>query len=163
MIDSVFFYSMIVFSVSLIWAFLSIWIRQRFIGQKQFTQWQAEIDEWNKEKRRAEVIGDKKMLARLKRREKRIMQIQSKLFKRQTAAIFLNMGIFLGIWQILIFYFGNKPVAYLPFSIPLLTGPPPNPLNFFYWYGVCSFLSMTIASKVLGVPMGMTSKPQRKQ
>jgi uncharacterized membrane protein (DUF106 family) len=163
MVDSVFFYAVIVFSVSLLMAFLSIWIRQKFISHEQFMQWQAEIREWNEEKKRAATIGDKKLLAKLKRREKRIMQIQSKLFKRQTVTLLLNMGMFIGVWQILIFYFGNKAVAYLPFSIPFLTGPPPLPISLFYWYIICSFLSTTIASRVLGVPMALTARPRTEQ
>jgi uncharacterized membrane protein (DUF106 family) len=161
--DSVFFYAVTVFSVSLLMAFMSIWIRQKFISQEQFMQWQAEIREWNEEKKRAATIGDKKLLAKLKRREKRILQIQSKLFKKQTITLVLNMGMFLGVWQILIFYFGNKVVAYLPFSVPFLTGPPPIPINLFYWYIICSFLSTTIASRIMGVPMTLTGKPQTGQ
>jgi len=162
MIDSVFFYAIEVFLVSLLMAFTSIWIRQKFINQEQLQQWQAEIKEWNEEKKRAATIGDKKLLAKLKRREKRILQIQSVIFKKQTITLVLNMGIFIGIWQILIFYLGNKTVAYLPFSIPFLTGPPPYPLSLFYWYIVCSFLSTTIASRVLGVPMGLSPTQQTK-
>jgi len=162
MINSVFFYAMIVFSTSLLMAFLMIWIRQRFINWEQFMRWQAEIKAWNEEKKRAVKIGDKKLLARLKRQEKRILQIQSKMFKSQTITLILNMVMFIGIWQVLIFYLGNKTVAYLPFSIPFLTGPPPYPLNLFYWYILCSFLSNTIASRVLGVPMGLGSQQQTK-
>jgi len=162
MIDSVFFYAISVFLISLLMAFISLWIRQRFVSQEQFMEWQAEIKAWNEEKSRAAKTGDKKLLARLKRREKRILQIQSKLFKKQTITMFLNLGIFFGVWQILIFYLGNKTVAYLPFSIPFLTGPPPYPLNLFYWYIICSFLSTNIASRILGVPMGLGTQPQTK-
>ena len=163
MFDSVFFYAVSVFMVSLLMAFASIWIRQKFISQEQFMRWQAEIREWNEEKKRAATIGDKKLLAKLKRREKRIMQIQSQLFKKQTVTLVLNMGMFIGVWQILIFYFGNKAVAYLPFMIPFLTGSPPIPINLFYWYIICSFLSTTIASRVLGVPMTLTGSSQAQQ
>ena len=162
MIDSVFFYAVSVFLVSLSMAFLSIGIRQKLISQEQLMEWQAEINAWNEEKKRAAKIGDKKMLARLRRREKRILQIQSKMFKKQTITLLLNMSIFIGIWQILIFYLGNKAVAYLPFSIPFITGPPPYPLNLFYWYIICSFLSTNIASRVLGVSMGLGAQPQAK-
>ena len=162
-IDSVFFYSMAVFLTSLLMAFLSIWIRQRFMNQEELMQWQKEVKIWNEEKQRATKLGDKKLLAKLKRREKRILQIQSKMLKRQTVTLVLNMGMFIGVWQILIFYLGNKTVAYLPFSIPLLTGPPPYPINLFYWYIICSFLSTTIASRILGVPMGLGTQPQTKQ
>jgi len=162
MIDSVFFYAMMVFLTSLLMSFLSIWIRQRFMSQEQVMQWQKEIKIWNEEKKRATKLGDKKLLARLKRREKRILQIQSMMLKRQTVTLLLNMGMFIGVWQILIFYLGNKTVAYLPFSIPFVTGPPPYPMNLFYWYIICSFLSTTIASRVLGVPMGFGTQPQTK-
>jgi len=162
MIDSAFFYAIVIFLTSLLMSFLSLWIRQRFVSQEQLMEWQAEIKAWNEEKRRAAKIGDKKLLAKLKRREKRILQIQSKMFKSQTITLVLNMGMFIGVWQILIFYLGNKTVAYLPFSIPFLTGPPPYPISLFYWYIICSFLSTTIASRVLGVPMSFGTQLQTK-
>jgi len=160
--DYIFVYAISVFIVSLLMSFTSILIRQKFISQEQFMQWQAEIKAWNEEKNRAAKLGDKKLLAKLKRREKRILQIQSKIFKKQTVTLVLNMAIFIGVWQILIFYLGNKAVAYLPFSIPFLTGPPPYPLNLFYWYIICSFFSANIASRILGVPMGLGTQPQTK-
>ena len=112
-IDSVFFYSMAVFLTSLLMAFLSILIRQRFMNQEELMQWQKEVKIWNEEKQRATKLGDKKLLAKLKRREKRILQIQSKMLKRQTVTLVLNMGMFIGVWQILILYLGNKTAVAL--------------------------------------------------
>jgi len=162
MVDSVFLYAMAVFLTSLLMSFASMWIRQKFVSQEQLIEWQAEVKSWNEEKKRAEKIGDKKLLAKLKRREKRILQIQSKMFKSQTVTLLLNMGMFIGMWQILMFYLGDKTVAYLPFSIPFLTGPPPFPMNLFYWYIICSFLSTTIVSRILGIPMSFGTQPQTK-
>ncbi len=163
MTDSVFFYAISIFLVSLLMSFVSIWLRQKLMDPEEFMQWQEEIRAWNEEKKRALTIGDKKLLARLKRREKRILQVQSKIFKKQMSTLLLNMGMVIGVWQILVFYFGNKAVAYLPFSIPLLTGPPPQPLNLFFWYLICSFLSTAVVSRILGVPMGLGTKPQTEQ
>ena len=162
MFDSVFFYAISVFLISLAMALISLWTRQKLLSQEQLMEWQAEISAWKEEKERATKIGDKKLLAKLKRREKRILQIQSKMFKKQTISIVINMAMFLGVWQILIFYLGNKTVAYLPFSIPFLTGPPPFPLNLFFWYIICSFISTTLASRILGIPMGLGTQQQRK-
>jgi len=162
MLDSVFFYAISVFLVSLSISFISIWIRQKLINQKQFAEWQAEIKAWNEEKSRAAKLGDKKILARLKRREKRILQIQSKMFKKQMVIMFLNMAMFISVWQILIFYLGNKSVAYLPFAIPFLTSSPPYTLNLFYWYIICSFFSSSLVSRILGVPMSLGTQMQTK-
>ena len=163
MLDSVFLYAISVFFVSLLMTFVSILIRQKLIDQEQFMQWQAEIKTWNEEKNRATKLGDKKLLARLKRREKRILQIQSKMFKKQTIILALNMAIFVGVWQILIFYLGNKVVAYLPFAIPFITDSPPYPLNLFFWYIICSFFSTSFVSRILGVPMSLSGQMQTKQ
>jgi len=162
MLDSVFFYAISVFLVSLLMSFLSIGIRQKLINQEQFMQWQAEIKAWNEEKSMAAKTGDKKLLARLKRREKRILQIQSKMFKKQMIILILNMAMFIGVWQILIFYLGDKSVAYLPFAIPFVPGAPPYPLSLFYWYIVCSFFSTSLVSRVLGVPMSFGTQLQTK-
>ena len=153
MAEPIFLYSIVVFASSFAIAMASMTINQKLLNQEQVLEWRREIDLWNEEKKRAEKLGDKKLLAKLKRREKRILQIQSKMLKRQIIILFLNMALFLGIWQILIFYLGNKPVAYLPFRIPFIPEPSQHTLNLFYWYIICSFMSTIIASRILHVPL----------
>ena len=162
MVDNVFMYAVVVFLTSLAISFVSMGIQQRVISREQIIEWQKEINAWNEEKKIATKLGDKKLLAKLKRREKRILQIQSKMFKKQMTVFLLNLIIFIGVWQVLIFYLGNKTVAYLPFSIPFITGSPPYPLNLFYWYVICSMTSTTIVSRILGVPMGFGVQTQTK-
>ena len=153
MAESIFLYSVVVFASSFVIAMASMMINQKLLNQEQVLEWRREINLWNEEKKRAEKLGDKKLLAKLKRREKRILQVQSKMLKRQIIILFLNMALFLGIWQILIFYLGNKPVAYLPFRIPFISGLSQPTLNLFYWYIICSFMSTIIASRILHVPL----------
>ena len=153
MAESIFLYSVVVFASSFVIAMASMMINQKLLNQEQVLEWRREINLWNEEKKRAEKLGDKKLLAKLKRREKRILQIQSRMLKRQVIILSLNMALFLGIWQILIFYLGNKPVAYLPFRIPFISGPSQNTLNLFYWYIICSFMSTIIASRILHVSL----------
>jgi len=162
MIDNVFIYSIAVFLTSLAISFISIGIQQRIISREQISEWQREINAWNEERKIAAKLGDKKLLAKLKRREKRILQIQSKMFKKQMTVFLINLTVFIGVWQVLIFYLGNKTVAYLPFSIPFIIGSPPYPLNLFYWYVICSMTSTTIVSRILGVPMGFGVQTRTK-
>jgi len=160
--DSIFFYAVSVFLTSFVMSFISFWTRQKLLSQEQLMEWQAEIKAWKEEMERATKTGDKKLLARLRRREKRILQIQAKMSKKQMISMILNFAMFLGVWQILGFYLGNKTVAYLPFSIPFLTGPPPFPLDLFLWYFICSFVSAALVSRILGIPMGLGTQLQKK-
>ncbi|RJS85857.1 DUF106 domain-containing protein [Candidatus Bathyarchaeota archaeon] len=160
MTDSVFLYSIAVFAASFVIAMISMIINQRLLNQEQVLEWRREINLWNEEKKRSEKLGDKKLLAKLKRREKRILQIQSRMLKKQMIILFLNMALFWGIWQILVFYLGNKPVAYLPFCIPFISGTSQYTLNLFYWYIVCSLMSTIIASRILRVPL-TSSLPEK--
>ena len=160
MAESIFLYSVVVFASSFVIAMASMMINQKLLSQEQVLEWRREINLWNEEKKRAEKLGDKKLLAKLKRREKRILQIQSRMLKKQMIILFLNMALFWGIWQILVFYLGNKPVAYLPFCIPFISGTSQYALNLFHWYIMCSLMSTIIASRILHVPLA-SSLPEK--
>jgi len=165
MFDSVIVNGLTVFSVAFIMALFSILLRRKFVNQEQFQEWQQEVKRWNANKEQARKTGDKKLLAKLKKQEKRINQIQSKMMKGQSLTMFINMGIFFGVWQVLIFYFADKTVAYIPFSIPFLDVQPPYPLPFLVggwplWYIICSFFSSMLLQRLFGISMSMTMQPQ---
>jgi len=149
-----------IFGISFLMSLTTMMLSRKFIDQEKAAKWREEIKKWNEDKERAKKTGDRKLASKLKRQEKRITQIQSKMAKGQMMSMFANMGLFFLVWQALIFFYGNTTVAYVPFSIPFLTDQPHFPLSFFYWYIVCSFLSSSILSRIFGVPMGMGMQPQ---
>jgi uncharacterized membrane protein (DUF106 family) len=116
---------------------------------------QQEFKNWNEEKARAKKIGNKKLQAQLKKKEKMMMQKQSKMLKGQMVSMFATIGIFYIMYYGLNFIFGANTVAYLPFSIPFVLDIPALPLSFFYWYLICSFLASSIISRILGVGVGL--------
>jgi len=163
MFNSVFFDAVSVFCVSFVMSLTSVLLRKRFVDQEQFAEWQSEIRAWNEEKNRATKTGDKKLMARLRRQEKRILQIQKKMFKGQMLSLVINVAALIVVWQLLVFYIADRTVAYLPFSIPFVIGPAPVPLTLFPWYIVCSYLSTTLVSRILGVQTGFGMQQQAKE
>jgi len=57
---------------------------------------------------------------------------------------------FILIWQLLIGFYGNTTVAYIPWIDGLWEMP------LFWWYLLCSFTFGTLISKALGITMGAT-------
>jgi len=143
-----------VLAIAFVMSLSSTLINRRFIDREKAAKWQQEFKEWKAGMDRAKKEGDKKLQAKLKRQEKRIMQVQTKMFRGQILAMFFTLGLFYGMWQLLIFTVGNAPVAYLPFSIPFVAL-----RNFelplFIWYMVCSFFSSTVISRIFGVGIGL--------
>jgi uncharacterized membrane protein (DUF106 family) len=115
--------------------------------------------EWMENRKAAKETGDKKLLKKVQKQEKRVMQLQSQMASmslRQMKVYPITLGIFLLMWllitgRILAWELFTTPfseggiVAYLPWFGDVL------PLDFFYWYLLCSFLFGTIFSRVFGL------------
>lgn len=137
---------------------------------EQLKAWQREIADWTSDLNRARRTGDKKLLKKVQKREKRIKQIQSKvasqsLKRMKTMPIF--MGLFVFVWLLLtgrillpfiasmepLFdapFSGGETVAYLPwFGDPM-------PLTLFLWYMICSMAFGILFSRVFGLTPGAT-------
>ena len=131
---------------------------------EQVSVWEREIGAWKSDLIRAKRAGDKKLLKRLLKREKRIKQLESKVLSQKlgqmkTMPLFmiswiliwtLLTGKFLA-WQFFVTPFsGGGTVAYLPwFNGPL-------PLDLIRWYLLCSFTSGSLFSRVFGRRTGAT-------
>ena len=120
MYNTPFFYSLVVFLVTLGSSLASFLIRLRFVDPKDTAKWQEEMKRYNADKETAKKSGDKKLTAQLRKQEKRINQIQSKMMKGQLITLVVTMVMFFAIWQVLGSYILGKKVAYSPFYIPFL-------------------------------------------
>lgn len=149
------FSALVIFGVSFLMSLATTLMRLKFIDQEEAAKWQEEIKRYNEDKERAKKTRDKKLASKLRKQEKRITQMQSKMLKGQLLSMGGSMGLLLIVWQLLIFFYGAGSVAYVPFGIPFVTGEPPYPIPLFIWYIICSYLSSTIISRILGVQMGM--------
>ncbi|MGD8507213.1 MAG: hypothetical protein PVF15_11205, partial [Candidatus Bathyarchaeota archaeon] len=88
-------------------------------------------------------------LAKVKKKERHILSLQSKMMWQSMKVSLIFMIPFLLIWQVIIASYQGEYaiVAYFPGfgSLPV-----------FYWYLLCSFASGTLIMKALGVSVGAT-------
>jgi uncharacterized membrane protein (DUF106 family) len=160
------FNAVAVFGVSFLMSFAMILIRRRFTNQEQLAQMTEEIKRWNTDKEKAKKTGDKKLTAKLRKQEKRISQLQSKMLKGQLISVITTFALYFGIWPILTYYLGNSIVAYIPFSVPFVEAQPPYALPFLnsgipVWYFICSYFSNSMLQRIFGMSMGLTMQPQK--
>lgn len=123
-------------------------INRKFID-KRILELQREVAMWEAERELAKKTGDKKLMAKVKKQEVRIMQIKAKISMQQTKAFLVTFFPFLLLWWLLILFYGNHPVAYIPLFGEKVAIP------FFFWYLICQFFFNFTLSKIFNVQMGL--------
>jgi uncharacterized membrane protein (DUF106 family) len=117
-----------------------------------------EIADWTKEMRAAQREGDKKRLEKVMKKQKQILQLQSKMTWQQMKVTLIFFIPLIIVWQVLGGFYtttidGNPtsiPIAYLPgvgANLPL----PIFSISLIWWYLLCSMLFGTIFSHVFGI------------
>lgn len=109
-----------------------------------------EVADWNTELRKAQKDGDKKTVEKLMKKQKQILQLQSKMMWQSMKVTIIFFVPLIIVWQFLGASFYGRDIAFLPGMGPNL------PLPFFslsliWWYLVCSMLFGTIFSHILGI------------
>ncbi|MBS7623620.1 DUF106 domain-containing protein [Candidatus Bathyarchaeota archaeon] len=107
----------------------------------------AEVTAWRKEFDKARKTDDKQLMAKVMKRQKAIMQLQSRAMWDRMKVSFMYLGPFWAIFYILSSFFKDSVVALSPFTFPLLLGPE---LHFVAWYIVCSLAFSLPLSRLLG-------------
>jgi len=94
--------------------------------------------------------GDKKLMAKVKKQEKHVMQLQSKMMWQSMKTSLFMMVPMLLLWYVLLpmLITVDNIVAYLPWLGPTLH------LNVILWYLLCSFLAGIIFNKLFGLGLG---------
>ncbi len=118
-------------------------------NREQLASWRKTISEWQKEFNEARKSGDKKLLEKAMRKQKQVMQIQSKMFTQQMKVTLIFIVPFFLFWTWLNGVYAGKVVAYLPGFGGLVV---------FYWYLICSFAFGALFSHVLGIGTGATGE-----
>ena len=112
-----------------------------------------EISEWNTELRKAQRDGDKKRTEKLMKKQKQIMQLQSKMMWQSMKVMLLFIVPLFLIWQFLGGFYtlpeGPISIAYFPGVGPIL--PFLNIGSLFWWYMLSSFLFGTVFSHLFGL------------
>lgn len=99
---------------------------------------------------KATRAGDKKLMAKVKKQERHIMQLQSKMMWQSMKTSFLWFIPLMLIWYVLLPQVINigDIVAYLPWLSGELE------LTVFIWYLLCSFLAGALFNRLFGLGMG---------
>ena len=158
--------TIIILLVSLAMAFISSLINRRFVPKEhreKLRALQRKIAALKKEKddnrKKAKSTGDKKLLKKVRKQEKQLLQLQSQMASlslRQMKALPITMTAFFLVWLLLtgnilgakLFespFVGTGPVAYLPWISGGME------LNLFLWYLICSFLFGALFSRIFGL------------
>jgi len=113
--------------------------------------WRKEIAEWNSELRQAKKANDKKTVEKLMKKQKQILQLQSKMSWQSMKVTMIFFVPLILIWQFLSATFtATEGIAYFPGIGPTLPIPLFN-TSVIWWYILCSMLFGTIFSHVLGI------------
>jgi len=124
-------------------------------NQDQLRTWRREVAEWTAEFNKARKTGDKKLLAKVKKKQPQITKIQSKMMWQSMKVSFIFMIPFILLWSLFLTptYYNVLAVACIP-NILGSEGGSWLPLPFFWWYLLCSFLFGTLFARILGLAMG---------
>jgi len=127
--------------------FLTTFVNSLFTKKEELATMKREISEWTSDFNKARRSGDKKLLAKVKKQEPHIRQLQSKMMWRSMKVSIIFMIPFFFIWQLLYMHYLNNAVAIFPGF---------GPLPVIWWYLFGSFLFGTLFSRVLGLTMEVT-------
>jgi uncharacterized membrane protein (DUF106 family) len=121
-------------------------------NREQLRDWNKEISQWRTDSMKAARSGDKKLMAKVKKQEQHIMQLQSKMMWQSMKTSFLWFIPLLFIWYLFLSpIFGPlAAVAYLP----SLFGSQSLQLPLFWWYLLSSFMFGILFSRLFGLALG---------
>lgn len=91
--------------------------------------------------------GDQRRISKAQRRQQELMKAQSKMTADRMKITLLTIVPIIIMWQILIRFFKDTTVAYMPFNAPLFG----TELKIGGWYIFCSFATSIIFQRILGL------------
>jgi len=138
-----------ILGLALLLTFITSIVNRLLTNKEQLASWRKELSEWQAELSKARKSGDKKLLDKAMRKQKQIMQIQSKMFSQQMKISLIFIVPFFLFWTWLNGLFAGLTVAYLPGF---------GGLTVFYWYLFCSLAFGTMFSHMLGIGTGATDE-----
>jgi uncharacterized membrane protein (DUF106 family) len=126
-------------------------LTNRFLtNREQLKAWTKEIKEWREDSLKARKTGDKKLLAKVKKQERHVMQLQSKMTLQSMKTSFLWFIPLMIMWYVLLPQI--VPISEIVAYIPWLSGE--FPLSVFLWYLLCSFLASALFTRLFGLGLG---------
>jgi len=133
-------------------------IRRRFTDIEKMKRVQREVREFNAELRRAIMSRDKAKEEKLRKKQKKMSEMQMKMMSENFRTSMYFMLPFLLVWWLLTAIFGYETIiAYSPIPIPLVTREfaltLSSELNFFWWYFLSSITFSGVVAKLLGTSL----------
>jgi len=109
-----------------------------------------EVADWSSQLRKAQKDDDKKTVEKLMKKQKQIMQLQTKMSWQQMKVTLIFLIPLFIIWQFLGAFYYGRSVAYFPGIGPDLPLPIFN-TSLIWWYLLCSMFFGTIFTHLFGV------------
>ena len=139
--------------LALLLTFITSLVNRLLTNKEKMTAWRKETSEWQKEFNEARKSGDKKTLEKVMRKQKQIMQIQSKMFTHQMKISLIFIVPFFLFWTWLNgLYVVVKDGTPTAVAVAFLPGFGLIPV--FYWYLLCSLSFGALFTRLLGLGTG---------
>jgi uncharacterized membrane protein (DUF106 family) len=138
--------------ISSVISFVTSLTNRLLTNREQMKAWNQEIAAWRADSMKATRTGDKKLKTKVDKQQKHIMQMQSKMSWQSMKTTFIWFIPLMLLWVVFLTptYANAGAVAYLPGIVK-----DPWPLPLFWWYLLCSFLSNTLITRLLGMSLGV--------
>jgi uncharacterized membrane protein (DUF106 family) len=126
---------------------LTTLVNRLLTNPEKSKMWRKEVADWNRELRDAQRAKDKKTVDKLMRKQKYIMNLQSKMMWQSMKVSLLFLIPLLLMWSFLGGFYAGRPVAYMPgigsdLPLPVFSN------SLIWWYLLCSMLFGTAFSHV---------------
>jgi uncharacterized membrane protein (DUF106 family) len=148
----------LILGIALVLSLISTTANRFLVDVQRMKSISEEVKAWRSEMDKAKKSNDKKLLAKVTKKQEAMMKLQSKMMWDRMKVSFIFIVPFYIIFIILSRFFGNVYVALSPFTIPMLLAGPASAdwsgateLAYISWYIICSFSISLPLSRLFGV------------
>lgn len=149
--------TLLILAIAAVLSFITSTANRFLVDVKRMKKVMEEVNAWRMQLEKAKKSNDKKLLAKVMKKQEAIMKLQSRAMWDRMKVSLIFLAPFWIIFMLLNRFYATNPVALAPFSIPVLLSGPADPtygarqLLFFSWYIICSFAVSLPLSRLLGV------------
>ncbi|MGC8961554.1 MAG: EMC3/TMCO1 family protein [Candidatus Bathyarchaeia archaeon] len=149
--------TLLILAVAATLSFITSAANRLLVDVKKMKKIMDEVNAWRMQLEKARKSNDKKLLAKVMKKQEAVMKLQSQAMWDRMKVSIIFLAPFWIIFMILSRFYASNPVALSPFSIPFLLSGATDPtygarqLMFFSWYIICSFAVSLPLSRILGV------------
>ncbi|MEM2904404.1 MAG: EMC3/TMCO1 family protein [Candidatus Bathyarchaeia archaeon] len=145
--------SMFVIVVATLFNLASMGLNKLFINVEEQREYMQVVSEYRSLLKEAKLSGDKKLQAKLRKREAAMRTLGGKTAKQQMKMTLISLALFWFFFTLIGNAFQTRPAALLPLSFDPSAAYVELPM--FYWYLISSIAISRPLSKIVGLPMGL--------